>query len=315
MSPSTPATSPSTPHSLKFFSKVVKLHPFPRLIILLLALGLSLEAHPDLNENIANLSSSIREKPCPALYLRRAREYLAQKEYHHAHEDLDRAQSANLEALQLRRDVFLAARAPLRALLPARSALTLSGEMSDAIALASTHLLLRQDPQARAVLAPYRTLSLDGWLLKAAVAENQVTRLSILRNALSQNSSIVLQQAHHDALIATGRGEQIRDRLLHSYHKNRFKAPTALRLAKIAALRREPEIVQQLAQEALTEINQRFNPQRPDLTLLRDRIQACFLLGEIAQARTDLALLKASTISPLLYHDLESQLSVTPNSP
>ena len=103
-------------------------------------------------------------------------------------------------------------------------------------------------------------------------------RVRFLTKELKANSSEVLRQALIDAQIDAGEGEKVKQIIYKEIAEARFRSSWLIRAARCE--KRGSEQSKQYAQFAIDEILQRLHPDRPDITLKMDLVQAYALLQD-----------------------------------
>ena len=126
---------------------------------------------------------------------------------------------------------------------------------------------------------------------------------AVLKEAHKKTKSIVLRNAWLDSAISAGQEDEVLPILTREIETSRFSASHRIRRARLL-LAQDPEASEQDLTLALAELAPRIKPRSPDLTLIHDRGLALALLGKKQEAQRDLALLEATSISPMSYAQL-----------
>ncbi|MDB4451760.1 MAG: hypothetical protein QNK83_11410 [Akkermansiaceae bacterium] len=274
-------------------------------VLLLLILCLPLRAHYDVNAAVAALTVEIKAAPTADLYYRRAVEFRALREKAHAISDLraslklkphsgsfaalaellsDRGE--HREALQLGERLLKLDPAPAHSFLLAELSLA-SGDSAAAL----RHIQNGPPAKDATHLLHAHLLEEKGDSQKAAV---------ILKAAHNNTKSIVLRNSWLDAAISAGLVNEVLPTLNLEIETSRFSASHRIRRARLL-MKEDPKLARQDLTLALAELAPRIQPARPDLTLIHDRGLALALLDRQEEARRDLALLQATSLSPLSY--------------
>ena len=131
---------------------------------------------------------------------------------------------------------------------------------------------------------------------------------AILKSASQKHQSIVLRNAWIDASLSAGQTSDTLPIIEKELSESRFRASWLIRRARANLSLKAPDKARPDLHAALTELNTRIQPDRPDLTLIADRGLALSLLGSNDLALRDLATLKKSTLSKSAYAILEAEL-------
>lgn len=111
-----------------------------------------------------------------------------------------------------------------------------------------------------------------------------------------------------DALIATGNLDRAHTIVAQRLRESRFQSRWLLRRARIHRSSGAQKRAQADALAALRELTQRIRPRNPDLLLVADRAEALWLLGRMAEAKQDRALLRRRAFPELLLLKLGTAL-------
>lgn len=136
-------------------------------------------------------------------------------------------------------------------------------------------------------------------------------RAKFLAEVMQKNVSVVIRNKQIDARIAKGDTEGLIPLIRSEIENSRFTSSWKIRLAQ-CELARNPagsDAASQLLNEAILEINKRYNPANPDSTLLMDRALANYLLGDLGGARDDLKLAQTMTHDHYLLREIESVMT------
>lgn len=131
---------------------------------------------------------------------------------------------------------------------------------------------------------------LDWYLARSqmqAVLGQFEARVAGVKQGFERNGSIVLEIEWVEAMIDAGQYRPALERIEQHLNQLRWRSSWLLRRAR--AVKGLNGNFQADAQAALTELNGRINPERPDSMLLLDRATANALLGRKAAASNDLA--------------------------
>jgi len=132
------------------------------------------------------------------------------------------------------------------------------------------------------------------WYLTRSQVQAQLhkldERVTGLKAGYDRNVSIVLEIEWIEAMIDAGQFRAALERIDHHLNQLRLRSSWLLRRARaLKGLKRDflPDV-----QGALTELQHRINPERPEPTLLLDRAMAYALLGKADLAQADLTAAK-----------------------
>jgi tetratricopeptide (TPR) repeat protein len=114
-------------------------------------------------------------------------------------------------------------------------------------------------------------------------------RIAQLQQAWQQSGSFVLRTEYIEALIDDRRWDQALAAIEPELGKSRWQSSWLIRRGRVRLGQGNSEAGRADLRQAIEEITERFNPARPDLTLLADRARAYQLLGETTLAEQDLA--------------------------
>lgn len=113
-------------------------------------------------------------------------------------------------------------------------------------------------------------------------------RADILANGHAATGSIVLRNAHIDALLDGSRAVEMLPLIETELAGSRLKSSWLLRRARVRMKTGDRSAAAEDLQACLKELSGRIHPQRPDLTLVSDRGLAQALLGNMDAAKADL---------------------------
>ncbi len=276
--------------------------------------------HNDVSETIKALSAQIKDAPNAGLYYQRATEFRAIRENKHAIEDL-------LSALKLEPKNRLATIALIQLLGPTERSLKLIKHYADfaqdreqqfeaSFLLAKYYLETDMAPAALSLceglqkLRPNRDPALDLLHAKTHLRLNQPDKASlVLKTAWQHTDSIVLRNNWIDTALTAGLTREVLPIINEEISSSRFRSSWLIRRARAAFIHDDKEQARSDLRAALAELTPRIRTDRPDLTLIADRGLIHALLGQTAEARADLAVLKKSTLSPSSYRLLTEALA------
>ena len=131
-------------------------------------------------------------------------------------------------------------------------------------------------------------------------------RASFLTEASKKNGSIVIRNKQIDGLIDSGSIDEVTPIIKAEIESSRFTSSWKIRLAKCMIA--SDQDLTKILNEAIVEINQRFNPAKPDTTLLLDRAVANALLGKLDEAKKDLKSAELTSHDQLLIREIRDSL-------
>lgn len=135
------------------------------------------------------------------------------------------------------------------------------------------------------------TGEVEWFLLHAEILgelEKHDQRADILANGHAATGSIVLRNAHIDALLDGSRAAEMLPLIETELASSRLKSSWLLRRARVRMKTGESSAALEDLQACLKELSGRIHPQRPDLTLVSDRGLAQALMGNLDAAKADL---------------------------
>ena len=129
----------------------------------------------------------------------------------------------------------------------------------------------------------------DDWYLQQAITNLQLGELNRRHQQLAigfkKSASELLHYSWIDAKLDAGEGEDVKKMILKYRAESRFLSTWNIRLAQ--TLPQEAAERKQVLAEAIIEMNQRLNMNRPDVTLLMDRCLAYHLQGDLKRSKQD----------------------------
>jgi len=276
-------------------------------------------AHHDVNAAIKELAQKIAAGATAELHYERAIEYRALRNTKSAEGDLRAAlalQPGHRESLtaliQLLRDTpetlelaksYLANAQEPKHQLEARFLIAQVASWSDDD---DTALLTCDEIQK---LHPDHPTDLD--LLHARLllqSGNPAKAADVLNTARQKHQGIVLRNAWIDASLSASQTTEVLPLIEQELAESRFRASWLIRRARASLVTNDPDKARTDLHAALTELNTRIQPDRPDLTLIADRGLSLALLGSKDLALQDLTTLQKSTLSKSTYAILEAEL-------
>ena len=276
-------------------------------------------AHHDVAAAIKELDQRIAKGPTADLHYERALEYRALRKRAETEADLRKALALapqhrealtaliqhlkdTPEALALASSYLASAGTPVRQL-EARfllaTVLSDSGDPTSALAVCAEIQEHHPDHPTGIDLLHADLFSLAGKPADAA---------AVLKAAHQKHHGIVLRNAWIDAALSAGQVSEVLPIIESELNSSRFRASWHLRRARAALALQDADQARRDLHAALTELNSRIQPDRPDLTLLADRGLVLALLGSKDLARRDLATLQNSSLSRRAYLLLEAEL-------
>jgi tetratricopeptide (TPR) repeat protein len=241
-----------------------------------------------------------REGKTSHLLYQRATEYRALGRLDEAARDLEDALSLEPGFLSAQSElsrVYLAMNKPEQALrILDRSLDTITNDLARAplyMARAEVCLALGEDRKAlvdcdRALAA--RGDDLDGYLMRSRVQSRMGRHRDAvrdLRDGFEKTGSGVLEIAWIEALIDAGDCERALREIAPQLEACRWKSSWLLRRGRARLGLAMTDEAHADLRKAIREIDQRLNPDRPDIIMLAERGLAFFLLGDQALARQD----------------------------
>jgi len=282
-------------------------------------------AHHDVNALIKELDQKIEAGPTAELHYQRALEHRALRNTKFAEKDLRAALSLQPghresltaliqllrntpEALSLAKSYLANAREPKHQL-EARYLIAQVASWSDddhtALRTCNEIQKLHPDHPTDVDLLHARLLLQSGDPAKAA---------EVLNTARQKHQGIVLRNSWIDASLSAGQISEVLPIIETELAESRFRASWLIRRARASLVANDADKARPDLHAALTELNTRIQPDRPDLTLIADRGLSLALLGSEDLALQDLATLRKSTLSKSAYAILEAELR-SPISP
>lgn len=279
--------------------------------------------HESPRHAIEALTRRIAERgPTAPLLVRRASEFRAARDYQAAEKDLEAALLLDFESLEARLSlarVRLRRGDPAGALETAQAALRTDPDDRTRAALLAlrAEVRLASDEETKALADFDRALELNPMEIDLYLSRSRAqariglhdARLKGLEAGIAATGSGLLRIEWIDALLDAGRYDEaaphIEKKLARVRHKNSWR----IRRARVLGARGEKEAADAELREAVEEINQRLNVQRPDFTLIADRGFAYALLNEPALAHKDLKAIRDSDAEPWIAEDLGRLIS------
>ncbi len=267
-------------------------------------------AHHNTEEMIRQFTAQIDAKgdqATPELYYRRATEYRVLRDYDKARADLEKAIELAPEFIAAHEDLGRVHQIhgdhpkAIACLDKAVSAATTDREKAASLAVRAE--IQRAAGNSKIALADvelalgaYKRGAVDWFLLRSDLQDqlghDKKERLEGLKKGHSRTRSIVLYNAWVEALVDTGDYEQARPIIEQKVAAARLKSSWLLRRAKLHQATDNQEAASADLKQAITELNQRINPQNPDITLLVDRGVAFCMLDDRFAAKKDLVAAK-----------------------
>lgn len=133
-----------------------------------------------------------------------------------------------------------------------------------------------------------------------------------LQKAFEQTGSAVLEAEWIDAMLDAGQAKAALERVEGPLADARWRSSWLIRRARARLVLNDRTRARGDLHAALTELNERLHPTRPDPSLLLDRGLAHSLLGDAAAAGADLAAARAAGAEPGSAWRLESRLVAHP---
>jgi tetratricopeptide (TPR) repeat protein len=263
-------------------------------------------AHEPPSEKIAELTQRMEmEGPNLELYTERAFEYLAQGNYAAAQRDLEyRIETGPPEAdlFDALAEAYLALKHHDPALRAIESGLRLAHTAQDQATLYATRARVNvsSDSYAAALDDMQTALNLGFYDIEWAILRSRLQarlgrdrdRIRDLETACAANPSVVLQYELLDAHIDFDPDEETVAIVMGKLEKVRWKSTWELRLARIYLRQGQRDAARRLLEDAVEEIDGRYNPDKPHLGLMAERGEALALLGETERARRHWRLLQ-----------------------
>ncbi|MFT4548544.1 MAG: tetratricopeptide (TPR) repeat protein [Verrucomicrobiales bacterium] len=295
--------------------------------ILLALLTAAVSAHHNVEEMIRQFTELIEtggDDTPPEVYYRRATEYRVTRKFDKARADLEKAIELAPEFIAAHED--LGRLHQLHGDLPKAIA-----SLDKAVAAATTDrekaasLAVRAEILASAgktedaltdvenALETYKRGAVDWFLLRSDLQDQldqKEARLKGLKAGHARTKSVVLYNAWVEALVETGDYETARPIIGARVAAARLKSSWLIRRAKLHLATDEKDAAIKDLQQAITELNQRLNPENPDITLLIDRGIAHQLLEDRSAAKKDLAAAKKAGADRWATARLEKALGV-----
>lgn len=282
--------------------------------------GGTLQAHDSPEHVIEALSARIEAVgPRPDLLWRRATEYRALGDLSRAEKDLRAAirrrsgftqATLDLSRVQLAQENPRAALRTIRRELRRQQA---TGADAGTLML-HAEVLAAVGRTAEAVAECDRALQQDGvsnpeWYLARCHLQYRLGRFQEaadgLRRAVDLTGNAVLEAEWLDALIDAGRFDDARPHIAEQLALSRCQASWLVRRGRINAGQGRVAEAHADFLAAITELTGRLAASRPDFTLLAERGLAYAALGDLEQARADLARARACGADEWTLHRLE----------
>ena len=283
--------------SIRFFIRRVVVGEF-----LLSAIFLTdgLHAHESPHDTIHKLSHRIESTPTnAALYYARAIEYKSLGKASHAVADFRKV--LRIDPSNLNSTLALARLLAVQSK-PDESLKLLDGRLKGAVSNESKARLLKAKSDIYFTAQQYQrsydgvteALTLvakpsDDWYLQQAITNLQlgelIRRHQQLAIAFKKSASELLHYSWIDAKLDAGEGKEVKPTILKYRTESRFVSTWNIRLAQTLPL--ESAERKQVLAEAVVEMNQRLNIDRPDVTLLMDRCLAYHLQGDLKRSKQD----------------------------
>ncbi len=283
-------------------------------------------AHEPPSEKIAELTQRMEtEGSNIQLYTERAFEYLAQGNYAAAQADLEyRIGSGPPEAdlFDALAEAHLAQKNHDAALRAIESGLRLAHTAEEQAVLYATRARVNVSSYsyARALSDMQTALDFGFYDIEWAILRSRLQarlgkdreRIRDLETACAANPSVVLQYELLDAHIDFDPDGETVATVMGKLEKVRWKSTWELRLARIYLRQGEREAARRLLEDAVDEIDGRYNPDKPHLGLMAERGEALALLGETERARRHWRLLQFEfPDSRLAYYRLDRLVNDT----
>jgi tetratricopeptide (TPR) repeat protein len=286
-------------------------------------------AHESPEHVIEDLTAAIaRRGPSAKLYYRRASEYRVLGRLESAAADLQSALRLDAEDVTIRAELS-------RVRLAQGQAAQARAEIERALAGAENarrraHCLMvrsaihaaEKDWEAalvdcrEACRIPEREID---WVLERSRLQAHLgrhgERIDDLAAALRVAPGAVVQIEWVEALIDAGRWDEALPEIDRELADSRWQSSWLLRRARVHLGQGRDEAAAQDLWAAVAEIDARFNPQRPDVTLLADRGLARALLQDRQGAKADLAEARRRQAPEWLIHRLAAALAAEPPRP
>ena len=125
-----------------------------------------------------------------------------------------------------------------------------------------------------------------------------------------QTASPVLEAEWIDALLDSGESRAALARIEPQLAESRCRASWLIRRARARLALDQSTRARGDLHAAVTEINGRLNPARPEVSLLAERGLALALLGDLAGARSDLASARKAGAETWVIWRLEARLAL-----
>ena len=288
-----------------------------------LLVPISAWGHHSVEDTIRELTQKISKSPTPELYFKRAIEYRALRKSKECEQDLRAAlrlapdhysSKMALARLLMKSGKYDEARTSSRELLKSVStrprmieARFLSAELAHARGDHKKALQVCQEIQKE---FPDHDETIDLFyaylLIKGGKATQAAERL---HQAYRRTHGVVLRNSWIDASLLAGEIKSVWPVIQKELAESRFKAAWLIRRARVAQLQGAKEQMHKDLKLALTELESRIKPERPDLTLVSDRGLALAMKGEKELAKKDLSLLRKSGFPARSFLFLEQLLS------
>jgi tetratricopeptide (TPR) repeat protein len=289
----------------------------------ILALSAPAAAHDGPEHEIEHLTARIKRRgPTAPLLYQRASEYRVLGKLDKAAADLLEALKMDPRYLDARVElarVQLADNKPTEALTAINQALDLVTKPDEwaALLIVRSDIELARGETAKALAdcesaCHVRSTEVD-WLLKRSQLQAELKlperRVTDLAAACRLVPSAVLKIEWVEALLDARQMQPALEKIEAELEASRWQSAWLVRRARALEGLGRHEDAQADLRTAIDEINGRYNPVRPDLTLLVDRGLAYALCGERAAAAKDLATAKAHKAEPWLLTRLEGLLN------
>ena len=135
-----------------------------------------------------------------------------------------------------------------------------------------------------------------------------------LKQGFDQTGSVVLEAEWIDAMLDAGQARAALERIEPLLAESRCQSGWLIRRARARLALDQTARARGDLHAAVTEINERLNPARPEMNLLLDRGLALALLGDTSGAGCDLAAARKAGADALAAWRLEAQLAAKPKS-
>lgn len=280
-------------------------------------------AHQDLRHSLEELNEHILEKPTPELLFQRAQTYRAMGNLNNAFKDLVSATAAKPNNLAWQVELCrleLASHHPEKALQIANFALKLAKDRLDR---AETHILRAQAYQAsgkdKPALHAYQLAFKESpagkidWFLMRSECQRLLGRhdeqIRGLRSGLKQFPDSIVKAQLVEALIDGKKNLEALKIINNELPTLRFKSVWLIKRARAKINQNDKTTGFEDLYTALMEINERFNPDKPDPLLLADKAKISLLMGDMTAARMHIEQLKKHNAPKWITHHLEQELT------